>query len=184
MNFWIKLAAAVVAVWLVAAGVVLLARAQKATPEKVAAYFHEDMSGESSAERARHIARAASMLNELTFEERQQLRGDREQEKFFRQLTPDEQGKFLDATLPTGFRQMMENFNRMDPVKRKQFVDRALAQMKAHEGDAPPPRHLDDKNVQKIVSQGLHSFYNDSSADVKLDLAPLIEEMQKSNFGR
>lgn len=183
MNFWIKLGTALLAVWLVAMGIVLLARAQKATPERVAVYFQEDLNAQSSADRAHHLKRAAAMLNELSFEERQQLRRNREQEKFFSQLTPEEQGQFLDATLPTGFRQMMENFNRMDPVKRKQFVDRALAQMKAHEGDAPP-RHLDDANVQKMVNQGLHSFYNDSSADVKLDLAPLIEEMQKTNFNR
>ncbi len=66
------------------------------------------------------------MLNGLTFEERQQMDRSGVTRNFFRELTPDEQGAFLDATLPTGFKQMMESFNRMDPAKRKAFVERAV----------------------------------------------------------
>lgn len=183
MKFWLKIALVIAAVWVGAALVIAWAHAQRPTPAKVAAFFHEELDGRPPAERGRRIDKAAAMLNELTFEERQELRGNREQEQFFKKLTAEEQGRFLDATLPTGFRQMMENFNRMEPGRRQQFVERALTEMKKREGEGPP-RHLDEANVQKIVGQGLRSFYNDSSADVKLDLAPLIEQMQKNNFGR
>ncbi|HWB61296.1 MAG TPA: hypothetical protein VG733_17575, partial [Chthoniobacteraceae bacterium] len=67
--------------------------------------------------------------------------------------------------------------------KRKEFVDRALNEMRQHQGDQPP-RDVDDKNIQKIVDQGLHSFYSDASADTKLDLSPLIEQMQKNMQGQ
>lgn len=183
VKFWMKIGLALAAVWAIAGGAILLARAHRPTPQSVAAYFSEDLGPASDAARKKRIEKAAIMLNQLTFEERQQLRRDRTQDQFFKSLTPEEQGRFLDATLPTGFRQMMENFNRMDPAKRKQFVDRALSQMKAREGNAPQ-RPIDDANVQKIVNQGMRSFYNDASAEVKLDMAPLIEEMQKTNFGR
>ena len=98
---------------------------------------------------------------------------------FFRDLTPDEQVRFLDRTLPTGFKQMMEAFNKMTPEKRKRFVEKTIAEMRTESGDGQPPG-IDDKNVEKIIDQGLKSFYSEASAEVKLDFAPLIEEMQNN----
>lgn len=97
----------------------------------------------------------------------------------FGSLTPAEQEAFLDATLPSGFKQLMDSFNKMEPAKRKQLVENALNEMKKHEGEAPPPGR-DDKLAQHVVDQGLRSFYKDADANVKLDLAPLIEQMQKN----
>jgi hypothetical protein len=56
-----------------------------------------------------------------------------------------------------------------------------LADMKKHEGDEVPQN--DDPNVQKIVQQGLRSFYSEANADVKMDLSPLLEQMQKNLQG-
>jgi hypothetical protein len=67
----------------------------------------------------------------------------------------------------------------MDPVRRKQIVSDALARMKEHEGEGPPPG-ADSKIAQQVIDQGLKSFYRDADADVKLDLAPLIEQMQRN----
>ena len=67
----------------------------------------------------------------------------------------------------------------MDPVRRKQIVDQALARMKEHEGQGPPPG-ADSNVAQHVIDQGLKSFYRDANADVKLDLAPLIEQMQRN----
>ena len=86
---------------------------------------------------------------------------------------------YLDATLPTGFQQLMDAFNKMDPVKRKQIVNDALARMKEHEGEGPPPG-INSNIAQHVVDQGIKSFYRDANADVKLDLAPLIEQMQRN----
>ena len=182
MNFWLKIAAALAAVWLAAAAAIHWARASQPTAQSVAAYLREnDLAMKTGAAREREIERVEKMLNGITYEDRQQLHRDRVTETFFRALTPPEQTAFLDATLPAGFKQMMEAFNKMDPLRRKQLLDRALAEMKKHEGDERPPRALDDKNAQRIIDQGLRSFYNDANADVKLDLAPLIEQMQRNS---
>jgi hypothetical protein len=101
---------------------------------------------------------------------------------FFRSLTPDEQTRFLDLTLPTGFKQMMDALNKMEPEKRKRFVEKSLAEMRQREGEERPEAG-DDPNVGKIVDQGLRSFYSEASADVKMDVAPLIEQMQKNLQG-
>ena len=77
----------------------------------------------------------------------------------------------------------MESFNKMDPARRKRIVEGALTEMKKHEGDAPKRAVEDDQLAQHVVDQGLRSFYTDASADVKLDLAPLIEQMQRNLRG-
>jgi hypothetical protein len=144
----------------------------------VAAYLRkENISTKTGAQRKREIERVEDMMNRISYEERQRLQREGVTREFFRSLTPDEQLAFLDATLPAGFKQMMESFNKMDPARRKQFVDRALEDMKKREGE--PPRNM-DQFQQRMIDQGLRSFYSDASADTKLDLAPLIEQMQKN----
>jgi hypothetical protein len=182
MNYWLKIGLVLCAIWAIAAGAIYLARSAKPTAQSIAAYVHaNDINSKSGADRKKMIDRVTSMLNQVNLDERQELRRERVTDDFFRSLTPDEQAAFLDATLPTGFKQMMESFNKMDPTKRKEVVDRALLEMKKHQGEQP--KDVDQKNVQKIVDQGLRSFYSDANADVKLDLAPLIEQMQQNLQG-
>ena len=182
MSFWLKTTGAIVLTWIVAAGIIHFARASKPTAQSITDYIRrEDITAKNNAQRARMIVRVEDMLNRISFDERQQLQRQGVTRDFVRTLTPDEQSAFLDATLPAGFKQWMESFNKMDPERRKRIVDRALAEMKKHEGEAP--RNIDDKLTQKVVDQGLHSFYSDANADVKLDLAPLIEQMQKNLQG-
>ena len=183
MNYWLKIGLVLCAIWAVAGGAIYLARSAKPTAQSVAAYIQgNDINSKAGEDRKKMIDRVSAMMNRITLDERQELRREHVTDNFFRSLTPDEQAAFLDATLPTGFKQMMDAFNKMDPAKRKELVDRTLTEMRKHEGDQPP-RNIDDKNVQKIVDQGLHSFYSDASADVKLDLAPVIEQMQKNLQG-
>ncbi|MGV3532908.1 MAG: hypothetical protein ACO1QR_11100 [Chthoniobacteraceae bacterium] len=179
-SHWIKAIVALAGVWLMAGGVIFWAKASKPTPEKLERYVNSNpLDGKSAAERARTIEDVAEQLNGLSYEDRQHMRMGRRLDGFFRSLTPEEQGEFLDLTLPTGFKQMMEAFNNMDPKKRKRFVKKALEDMErdAERGEQPP---VDDEVMQKMVEQGLRSYYSDASADVKMDLAPLIEQMQKN----
>jgi hypothetical protein len=113
------------------------------------------------------------------------MRGGRKLDGFFKALTPAEQTRFLDLTLPAGFKQMMEAFNKMEPAKRKEFVNKALDEMKKHEGEQPPPDAPDklDANAEKMINQGLKSFYSEASAETKMDLSPLLEQMQRNLQG-
>ena len=131
--------------------------------------------------RAEMIEEVAEQMNALGYEERREFRMSRKLDGFFKELTPEEQGRFLDLTLPTGFKQMMESLNKMDPAQRKRFVERSLKDMQ-REGENPPDREL-DANARKIIDQGFKSFYSEASAEVKMDVAPLIEQLQKNLQG-
>ena len=183
MNVWLKTALSLVAVWLVAFGAIHWLHASKPTAASMTEYLQRaNLASRTPRDRAKMLARAADQLNELSFDERQRLQRSGATRRFFATLTPDEQGKFLDATLPSDFKQLMEVFNKMDPDKRKEFVNHALEDMKKHAGEAPPVE-ADEQLRDRVIDQGLKSFYKDANSDVKLDLAPLIEQMQRNLQG-
>jgi hypothetical protein len=179
---WFKLVAILLVIWAIAGGAIYWARSVKPTPESVIRYLDEHpVADVSASERSRMLEKIAKQLNQLSYAERREVRMSRKLDRFFRALPPDEQSRFLDLTLPAGFKQMMDALNKMTPEKRKQFVDKALADMRKHEGEDPPEgqRNL-DANAQKMIDQGFRSFYSDASAETKMDVAPLVEQIQRN----
>ncbi len=182
---------ALAAVWAVAIAGYTLAKNAKITPEKVRAYTASvAFSHMSAAGRAAAIQKLAAMLNDLSLAERQQLRIDRTAYRWFEAMTEAEKSVFLEATLPTGFKQMLTAFQDMAPDKRKRVVDQAVKQMKdardklADGGNVPPPGTntlvLSPELQEQVTKIGLQSFYSQSSAQTKAELAPLLEEMQRT----
>jgi len=128
---WIKLVIILAGIWAVVGGVIYWARSAKPTPEGVVRYLESHpISGASEAERRRMMEKIADQLNQLNYEQRREVRMSRKLDAFFRALPPDDQTRFLDLTLPTGFKQMMDALNKMTPEKRKEFVAKALEDMK------------------------------------------------------
>ena len=177
------------AIWVVAIAGYKIAEHAKVTPEKVRAYTESlDFSRLSAAERAAAIQKLAAMLNALTLEERRKLRLERM--GWFEKMTEAEKGEFLEATLPTGFKQMLTAFEDLPPDKRQRVVDQAVKQLKdannqlAAAGQSPPPDSgsaaLSPELQEKVTKIGLQSFYSQSSAQTKAEMAPLLEEMQRT----
>jgi hypothetical protein len=128
-------------------------------------------------------------MNALSYEERQRLRGERLMKDWFAQMTEAEKVQFVEATLPTGFKQMIDAFEQLPEDKRHRVIDDALRNLRAANnrdpaaGDpaqngtnAPPP--LSPELEAKIRTVGLNSFYSQSSAQTKAELAPVLEELQ------
>jgi hypothetical protein len=183
--------AVLAAIWIVALAGYTIAKNAKVTPEKVRAYTQSvDFSHLSAADRAKAIKKLADMLNGLSLEERQSLQLDRTAYRWFEQMTEEEKGEFLEATMPTGFKQMLSAFEQLPEDKRRHAVDQAVKQMKdarekmAASGQMPPPDTnsivLSEELRQKVTTIGLKSFYSQSSAQTKAEMAPLLEEMQRA----
>lgn len=172
----------VIAVWIVAGGLVLWSRSERATPESVAAYINKHpLEGQPDTKRQEIIAQVADQLNRLNFDQRQDLRKTKIDRRLFDQMTAEERGRFLDLTLPEGFKQLMIALNKMDPDKRKKIVQRALDDLQKENPDAE--KRLDGDQAKKLMSQGLTSFYENASADVKMDFAPVLEQLQHVTQG-
>lgn len=181
-----------VAVWLLALGGFYLAKNARMTPEKIAAYMAKtDFRHLSAADRARAVQELADKLNALSPEERRRARMDGLAREWFEAMTEEEKGKFIEATMPTGFKRMIEAFEKLPDDKRRKAVDDAMKRMKeqnesAQAGNPSRPRGTNDPAPlspdlqKKVAAIGLKTFYGESSAQTKAELAPLLEEMQKS----
>jgi hypothetical protein len=189
---WLALVA-VVAVWVAALGGYGLSNHFKMTAEKLRAYLAQnDLSQMSAAARAKALRDLADKINALSPEERRQARLGRLWSKWFEEMTEEEKAQFLDATLPSGFQQMLASFEQQPAEKRRRAIDNAIKQLQESRDKPPKPKDASnpaDTNAPPVLSEdlqkrvamiGLGSVYRDSSAETKAELAPLLEEVQKS----
>ena len=181
---------AVVAIWVIALTGFTIAKNSRMTAEKVRAYMESvDLGKLSSAQRARAIQKLADKLNALSLEERRRAQLERVAQAWFDQMTEAEKSKFLEATMPAGFKQMLTAFEQLPEEQRRRTIEDTLRRLKesrarvqAGEGfpegtNGPPPV---SKELQaKIRTMGLTAFYSQSSAQTKAELAPVLEEMQR-----
>lgn len=182
MRIPLRIVLILTAVWILAGAVIFWMRAARPTPASLAAYIdRHPIENLGPAQRAKEIEAIARQLNKLNFDQRQEFRRLKTDRRLFQQMTPEERARFLDLTLPEGYRQLMIALNKMQPERRKKLVQRALDDI---EKDRPEiAGRLDQAEVQKFISQGMESFYKEASSDVKLDFAPVIEQLQRVTQG-
>ncbi len=185
-------ALAILAIWLVALAGYAVAKHSRMTLEKVNAYVQSvDLRQLSGPARARAIQALADKLNALSPDERRRARLERTAWGWLEQMTEEEKATFIDATMPTGFKQMLTAFEQLPEDKRRRTIDDALrrlreeqARIQAGDGRANPddtngPPVLSPELQAKIRTIGLQTFYSQSSAQTKAELAPVLEELQR-----
>jgi len=183
---------AIAGLWAVASIGFSLAKNSRVTAEKVRAYAaSQDLRQLSGDARARAIQRLAELLNRLSPDERRKARLDRVAWDWFEQMTESEKGAFIDATMPTGFKQMLTSFEQLPEEKRRRAVADALRQLhqaqtqeraaagEAFPGDTNASPILSPELQAKLRTVGLQTFYSQSSAQTKAELAPVLEELQR-----
>lgn len=193
-RFLICAVAAIVGIWLVALAGRWYLENLKMTAEKVRAYMEsvdfESLSGDA---RARAISELEEKLNALSYEERQKLRLQHQVDIWFNQMTEDEKAQFVAATLPTGFKQMINAFQQLPDEKRRRLIDNTLNRLRNADdrlasgtaaGNTNGPAYGTNAPVispqleAKIRTIGLKTFYSQSSAETKAEMAPVLEELQ------
>ena len=164
--------------WLLALGGYAVAKRMKVTPEEVARYAHSlDLSKLSAAEREKALHRLADYLNGLSLEERRGLKPDRD---LFNEMTDAEKEWFLEATMPTQIKQSLTAYESLPPDQRQKIIDGALKNIREQEAQGGPdsPQGLSPEAEAKVRTEGLKTFYSESSAQTKAELAPLLNELQ------
>jgi hypothetical protein len=180
-------AAAILAIWAVATTGYIIARNSKMTAEKLKAYADSvDLSKLSASARARAIQELADKLNKLSGEERRRARIDRMTNRWFEQMTEEEKAQFIEQTMPTGFKQMLSAFEQLPEDKRQRSVADAVRRLKDAQAQAGQSTNgpagtnqLSAELQAKVRTIGLKTFYSQSSAQTKAELAPVLEELQK-----
>ena len=159
--------------WAGVVGLRVLARSQATTSASVQAWLAEHPL--PAADRQAYLDELAERVNRLRGSDRMDAGLERELRGVFRALNEAEQQAYLDATLPRGFDELMLALNAMDPDERRRMVDEASRRIDEQGG---PPPELSDDQVQQIVDQGMKSYLSSANAQTKLDLQPLVEQMQ------
>ncbi len=184
--------AALVAVWLLTVAGYALSDHWKMTAEKLRAYLSQtDLNRLSGEARAKALRDLEDRINALSAEERRNARLGGLWAKWFAEMTDEEKSAFLDATLPTVFKQMLTSFEQLPSEKRKLAIDGAIKNLK--EAREKSPEEFKKSNASRtngpvmsedlqkqVAAIGLKSVYTDSSAEAKAELAPLLEEIQKN----
>ena len=178
---------AVVGVWLLAWAGMRLAASARMTPEKLIAHLHElDLARLDAAARAKKLQQLADKLNAMPRDDRRNARADQEWDRVWKQMTEAEKGELVERTMPSGVKQMLTAFEQLPEDKRRSAITNAIARMRSdrEKGDAPdgrPEREpMSEEMQQKVITTGLKTFYSESSAQTKAEVAPLLEEMQQA----
>ena len=194
----IKAAAVLVLLWVGVWGVSKYVGSLRPTPEKALSFVEEnDLSQiEDPEERKQVLGDLAEMLNAMEATEVQEFQekmfADAEnpeegRRQMFENLRPEEQWFFMEKRIGRAFDQMMQAFNAMDREERKKVVEQTLRQMRRGDnGNGPSLDRLEDQDkefVDKVTSEGFRAYYEEASAETKLDLAPVLEEMQRNLGG-
>jgi hypothetical protein len=169
------------------------ARRENTTADELARYVNSlNMAQLSPARRSAAFKELEEKVNGLSLEERRKWWGDGQWRNWFDQMTETEKGEYIDATLPTGFKQVLNSFEKLSDDRRRRAIDNAMQQLKKthhlvtdHEpghdenmyGTNPPPV-LSAELENRARMAGFKTFYTESSAQTKAELAPLLEELQ------
>ena len=180
----------VAAFWILALVGYSVAKQTRVTAEKVRAYIEcTPLNSLTEDARSKAIRKLEQMLNHLSVEERRKVRLEHLLSAWFEAMTEQEKGEFIEATMPTGFKQMLTSFEQLPEEKRRKVIQDTLrrlkeeqTQLQAANGDTTTgtngPPVLSPELQAQIRTIGLKTFYSQSSAQTKAELAPVLEELQ------
>ena len=145
----------------------------------------DEPAGEVAAAREEHIREIARIINQLDFREREKARENRVAEDLFWQLSAGEQILFVDLTIKESMNRWMGSFDGLDKQEQKKFVERALKDIEDGMADEDVERmeELGAEMVEKIMNEGFRAYLENTTAETKMELAPLMESMNEMMQG-
>lgn len=183
-RFFLQAALALAVVWSAVAATSLFINASIPTAEKLLGYLATDPL-ETSPRPAVVDAVAADYVR-LPFLQKRELRaveaGGRF-DSFLSQLTGEEKSRFVELALPRGFRDLLDGFAKMDSGERKKNLERSRRELLENLGDSPAKLMIEAAGpglIKQIAETGLGPFFDSLPPDAKLQLLPMIEQMQNN----
>lgn len=185
-----------ISIWLVVWGVTTWTEGRKATAERISEMiddssfddWSQEVGSESNASARRNkIEEIAKVLNRLDLRQREKLHDSRAGMKLFTRLNTDEKVYFLELTLTKSMKRMIEAFDQMPEKERERLVEKSLRDLQGQGGDdITRLQNEDPEVVERIVKEGLGAYYQNASAETKMDLAPLMDAFGEvlSGFAR
>jgi len=175
-------------VWAVVIGVRGFAGSKRVTAERISEVIEasgfEDWSGgvpagASLSQREDKLLEVATLFNKLDFAEREMAREERVGEEFFRRLADPEKEEFVKLTVAKTMETMLRALDGMPAEERRRVVEDGLRDIEEGrtEEEMLRARELSEDLLSQITGEGMRAYFEETSAETKLDLAPLMEAM-------
>ncbi len=179
---WLAAGAIIAGIWLAVSGGVGAARVACPTAEKTLAYIESHPLGDDmpSRDRRRIVEELARRLNQLDFEERQRVQFAKPLRHMQATMTEEERLLYIDLSLPKGMKEFAEAFNRMAPETRARHLSVAMQELERFHQRNPDlaAPDISPEVIHRVIREGTTSFFRDTSAEVKMELQPLIDRAQ------
>jgi len=183
-RFYIQAAVALAVVWSAVAAVSALMDASIPTAAKLLAYIEETPLADHPREVV--IERVIDGYVRLPFMEKRILRAPEANgrfEAFLSELSPQEKAQFVNGALPGGFRDLLDGFGKMDERDRRRNLERSRRELLENIGDSPARLIIEAAGpalISQIAETGLGPFWDGLPAEAKLQMLPMIEQMQNN----
>jgi|GEM_PF-2469382 len=183
-RFFLQAAAALALVWSAVTAASHLADALIPSAQKL--LNHLAAKPLEQGERARVVERVAADYVRLSFVQKRELRAPEAGgvfEAFLAQLRGEEKSRFVELALPRGFRDLLEGFGKMDQRDRQRNLERSRRELLENIADSPAKLLIEAAGpalIKQISEQGLGPFYDALPPDAKLQMLPMIEQMQNN----
>ncbi len=129
-------------------------------------------------QRQHYLDQVITKQNLLDFKQRRDLReeGQPMLDSFFRSLSAEEKKEYANRTTVEHLKAVSKGLQAMPAGERKQMATRIRRDMIARAGDTENVPSMEE--FEMMFELGLDTFLKDASADEKMRLAPVIEDMQ------
>lgn len=186
-RLWITTLALLAALWSVVAVVMHETDDLVAWPGKVQELVENApwLAGENLPDEKRrsYLARVITNYQRLDVGQRKSLREDAQEslDKFFESLTEEEKKEYVNRTIQPLFEVIDRGLKVMPVEDRKRLIGRMRGDMKNLRGGNAEGDRLaeqDRKFMEDLMAEDPLLFLRDASVKQKLELAPVLEDMQ------
>lgn len=186
-RIWLTVAALLSLIWGGVAIVMHQTDHLVSWPEKVITLVKEApwMNGPegSSESRRTYLSLVITNHNRLDPQQRRRLREDGQEaiDKFFASLTEEEQKEYVDRTVEPYFESLSKGLKLVPPEERKRLVARIRNDLKNLRGTSAEGDRLSDQDrefMEFMIAEDPILFLREAPTKVKMELAPVLEEMQ------
>jgi len=134
--------------------------------------------------RRAHLEKIADSAAKLTFSERAALREEHQEDIgfFYMELTEPERQWMAQKTVEPFYQTVLKAFNAMPVEDRRKIINNTRQQMRKDGRDIGALERMsatDPKFWDRMAEEGIAGTYESASAEQKLMLAPLLEELQR-----
>lgn len=137
----------------------------------------------SAEKRRQYLAQVIMNYQRLDIGQRKSLREDAQEslDKFFTSLAEDEQKEYVNRTIEPLFETIDKGLKAMPEEERKRIVTRMRGDMKNLRGNTQEGDRLAEQDrefMEKMMADDPMLFLRGASLKTKMELAPVLEDMQ------